>query len=242
MPRMVLAYFDRPGTSNGPTEAINGRIEEVPAFELDSPQCMSRPEARCAPTFHSPVPSERHQTAGHQWLKPRPRTDRQGENGDAAASWAARTRGASAREGPYQVRWRPLSRAAGTPGKHSGPSPAAKRYGSSGRTTRSGRRPGDGLRDRLKAEIIAFNEAATGYTDGQLLRIPAYPHGHDQIQLVKHLTRNRHARRVAEAVTTDGPSRSCSQPCSATRQVKNTQLCGCPGGGPGRTRAAGLPL
>jgi GNAT superfamily N-acetyltransferase len=127
-----------------------------------------------------------------------------------------------------------------------------------------------GLRDRLSAEIIAFNEAATGYTDGQLLcitargadgelrgglygwtwggcgyidllwvtedqrrtglgsqllaaaeqetrrrgcdrvalsthsfqapgfyarfgyaecgRIPAYPHGHDQIQLVKHLT------------------------------------------------------
>jgi hypothetical protein len=52
-----------------------------------------------------------------------------------------------------------------------------------------------------------------------------------------------HARRVAEAVTTaDGPSRSFSQPCSATRQMKNTQLCGCPGGGPGRTRAAGLPL
>jgi hypothetical protein len=52
-----------------------------------------------------------------------------------------------------------------------------------------------------------------------------------------------HARRVAEAVTTtDGPSRSFSQPCPATRQMKNTQLCGCPGGGPGRTRAAGLPL
>jgi GNAT superfamily N-acetyltransferase len=28
-----------------------------------------------------------------------------------------------------------------------------------------------GLRDRLNAEIIAFNEAATGYTDGQLLCI-----------------------------------------------------------------------
>ena len=25
----VLAYFDRPGTSNGPTEAINGRIEHL---------------------------------------------------------------------------------------------------------------------------------------------------------------------------------------------------------------------
>ena len=23
----ILAYFDRPGTSNGPTEAINGRLE-----------------------------------------------------------------------------------------------------------------------------------------------------------------------------------------------------------------------
>jgi hypothetical protein len=48
-----------------------------------------------------------------------------------------------------------------------------------------------------------------------------------------------HARLVAEAVTTtDGPSRSFSQPCSAARQVKNTQLRGCVGGGPGRTRAA----
>jgi hypothetical protein len=52
-----------------------------------------------------------------------------------------------------------------------------------------------------------------------------------------------HARRVAEAVTTtDRPSRSFSQPCPAARQMKNTQLCGCLGGGPGRTRAAGLPL
>ena len=25
----VLAYFDRPGTSNGPTEAINGRLERL---------------------------------------------------------------------------------------------------------------------------------------------------------------------------------------------------------------------
>lgn len=29
----------------------------------------------------------------------------------------------------------------------------------------------DGLRERLNAEIIAFNEAATGYTDGALLCI-----------------------------------------------------------------------
>ena len=25
----VMAYFDRPGTSNGPTEAINGRLEHL---------------------------------------------------------------------------------------------------------------------------------------------------------------------------------------------------------------------
>ena len=25
----VLAYFERPGTSNGPTEAINGRLEHL---------------------------------------------------------------------------------------------------------------------------------------------------------------------------------------------------------------------
>jgi hypothetical protein len=52
-----------------------------------------------------------------------------------------------------------------------------------------------------------------------------------------------HARRVAGAVTTtDGPSRSSSQPCPATRQMKSTQLCDCLGGGPGRARAAGLLL
>jgi len=27
----ILAYFDRPGTSNGPTEAINGRLEHLRA-------------------------------------------------------------------------------------------------------------------------------------------------------------------------------------------------------------------
>lgn len=25
----ILAYFDRPGTSNGPSEAINGRLEHL---------------------------------------------------------------------------------------------------------------------------------------------------------------------------------------------------------------------
>lgn len=28
----VLAFFDRPGTSNGPTEAINGRLEHLRGF------------------------------------------------------------------------------------------------------------------------------------------------------------------------------------------------------------------
>ena len=31
----VLAYFDRPGTSNGPTEAINGRLEHLRCSALD---------------------------------------------------------------------------------------------------------------------------------------------------------------------------------------------------------------
>jgi transposase len=30
----VLAYFDRPGTSNGPTEAINRRLEHLPGSAL----------------------------------------------------------------------------------------------------------------------------------------------------------------------------------------------------------------
>jgi transposase len=31
----VLAYFDRPGTSNGPTEAMNGRLEHLRGSALD---------------------------------------------------------------------------------------------------------------------------------------------------------------------------------------------------------------
>ncbi|GAB3897540.1 hypothetical protein GCM10027612_54040 [Microbispora bryophytorum subsp. camponoti] len=31
----MLAYFDRPGTSNGPTEAINGRLEHLRGSALD---------------------------------------------------------------------------------------------------------------------------------------------------------------------------------------------------------------
>ena len=32
----VLAYFDRPGTSNGPTKAINGRLEHLRGSALGS--------------------------------------------------------------------------------------------------------------------------------------------------------------------------------------------------------------
>lgn len=32
----VLAYFNRPGTSNGPTEAINGRLEHLRGSALGS--------------------------------------------------------------------------------------------------------------------------------------------------------------------------------------------------------------
>ena len=48
----VLAYFDRPGTSNGPTEAINGRLEHLRGSALGfrnltatSPDAYSRPAA-----------------------------------------------------------------------------------------------------------------------------------------------------------------------------------------------------
>lgn len=33
----VLAYFERPGTSNGPTEAINGRLEHLRGSALGFP-------------------------------------------------------------------------------------------------------------------------------------------------------------------------------------------------------------
>jgi hypothetical protein len=46
----VLAYFDRPGSSNGPTEAINGRLEHPPRLRsasatspTTSPGVYSRP-------------------------------------------------------------------------------------------------------------------------------------------------------------------------------------------------------
>jgi hypothetical protein len=46
----VLAYFDRPGTSNGPTEAINGRLEQRarlgPSASATSPTTSPDPYSR----------------------------------------------------------------------------------------------------------------------------------------------------------------------------------------------------
>jgi hypothetical protein len=84
------------------------------------------------------------------------------------------------------------------------------------------------------ASFTSFLPIAASFAAGRPVDLPA---------VVTSSLGWAHARRVAGAVTTaDGPSRSFSQPCPAARQMKNTQLCGCPGGGPGRTRAAGLPL
>ena len=47
----VLAYFDRPGTSNGPTEAINGRLEHLRGSALgfrNSPTTSPDPYSRQA--------------------------------------------------------------------------------------------------------------------------------------------------------------------------------------------------
>lgn len=42
----VLAYFDRPGTSNGPTEAMNGRLEHLlgSALGFRKPDQLNRPQ------------------------------------------------------------------------------------------------------------------------------------------------------------------------------------------------------
>ena len=60
--------------------------------------------------------------------------------GRAAASWASRADRAVIREGPYQVRSRPVTSATRLRGNASGPSSAVNGYGSSGSTTRSGPR------------------------------------------------------------------------------------------------------
>src|SRR6478735_7272107 len=44
----VLAYFDRPGTSNGPTEAINGRLEHLRGSALGF-RNLTNYVARCLP-------------------------------------------------------------------------------------------------------------------------------------------------------------------------------------------------
>lgn len=70
----VLAYFDRPGTSNGPTEAINGRLEHLrgSAHRFPQPdqlhrQIAARDRRLQTPTtpFHSEEPLSRQD-------KPRP--------------------------------------------------------------------------------------------------------------------------------------------------------------------------
>lgn len=42
----VLAYFDRPGTSNGPTEALNGRLDHLrgSALGFGNPHPLHRPQ------------------------------------------------------------------------------------------------------------------------------------------------------------------------------------------------------
>src|SRR3954454_7403594 len=60
----VLAYFDRPGTSNGPTEAINGRLEHPPGRAT-----VSQP-----PQLHRPMPARdrRLQAAPTPWIRMSP--------------------------------------------------------------------------------------------------------------------------------------------------------------------------
>lgn len=57
----VLAYFDRPGTSNAPTEAINGRLEHLRGSALGfhtspttSPDRCSRPDRDYTPDCEEP--------------------------------------------------------------------------------------------------------------------------------------------------------------------------------------------
>ena len=44
----VLAYFDRPGTSNGPTEAINGRLEHLRGSALGSATSPTTSRGPCS--------------------------------------------------------------------------------------------------------------------------------------------------------------------------------------------------
>lgn len=51
-----LAYFDRPGTSNGPIEAINGRLEHLRGSALG----LAQPH-----TLHHPMPTRGRQLQTH---------------------------------------------------------------------------------------------------------------------------------------------------------------------------------
>jgi Transposase len=53
----VLAYFDRPGTSNGPTEAINGRLEHLrgSALGFRKPHQLHRPITPGDRRFQTPT-------------------------------------------------------------------------------------------------------------------------------------------------------------------------------------------
>ena len=51
----VLAYFDRPSTSNGPTEAINGRFEHLRGSALgfrNLANYIARPLREVRPQLH----------------------------------------------------------------------------------------------------------------------------------------------------------------------------------------------
>src|SRR4029077_21281972 len=66
----VLAYFDRPGTSNGPAEAINGRLEHLRGSALDSATSPTTSPDHCS----SPAASDPDYTLDcEEPPKPRPK-------------------------------------------------------------------------------------------------------------------------------------------------------------------------
>jgi transposase len=77
----VLAYFDRPGASNGPTEAINGRLEHLRGSALGF-RNLTNYVARCLleaggfrPRLH-PHPKVSPESLDHRSRQPRNRTVR----------------------------------------------------------------------------------------------------------------------------------------------------------------------
>ena len=64
----VLAYFDRPSTSNGPTEAINGRLEHLPGSALG---------LRNLDQLHRQIPARdrRVQTPTTPWIRMSPTSE-----------------------------------------------------------------------------------------------------------------------------------------------------------------------